>query len=760
MAKKPNKKQIPQAAPVKPAATVSQSAVHKTNTVIAKEGQGWLSVKMLCVLLGLISFVLYANTLLNGYVMDDVMVLRDNTMVTQGMKAIPELLTTPHMRGYLVIPNDLYRPLSLVMLSVEYQFFGPNGLAGYHFFNVLIFAGCVIMFFLFLDKFFDRKKTAIAFVGALIFAVHPIHTEVVANIKSCDELLCFFFGFMSLNLFVNYMKGGKMLHLVLGTFTLFLSYISKETVIAFVAIIPLLFFFYINDDKKRAIFITGGMAAATVVFLGIRSHVLSEYNANQPSAGVEFIDNALANVPAQFSLMATKIVVLGLYLKLMFIPHPLLCTYSFNAIHFADLADWRVWVSVLAYGGMIWFAVTRFIKNKKDPWAFSIIFYLVTLFLFSNLPFLMGAELAERFEFFASAGFCLAAAQAVEQWLIKSDATNILSLKSTKVLAVLVPVSLIFGGLTVARNADWKDNITLYKADVANSPEDCRLYHNVGSALAEDVYPTIKDTVKQKELDNESLEYLRKGLQIFPTYADIHVEMGRVFDRKRMYDSAEYHDEIALKYNPINFTATNNLGSVYLTNGKYPQAVAMFKRALELNPNFKFPYINLARTYVQLKQYDSALINYHKMLAFEPNSVEGVQGLGIAFFQMQRFDSAEYYFNKVLQMSPDNPNALTYLGATLLNEKRYPQSIAIFRKSIGINPNDLNAYSNMGKAFYFSQQYDQAIETISKEISIDQRQGVRDLPYIALSYEKKGDMANAKKYEAMAKQVYSNFKLD
>ena len=127
---------------------------------------------------------------------------------------------------------------------------------------------------------------------------------------------------------------------------------------------------------------------------------------------------------------------------------------------------------------------------------------------------------------------------------------------------------------------------------------------------------------------------------------------------------------------------------------------------------------------------------------------------------MQRFDSAEYYFNKVLQMSPDNPNALTYLGATLLNEKRYPQSIAIFKKSIGINPNDLNAYSNMGKAYYFSQQYDLAIETVSKEISIDQRQGVRDLPYIALSYEKKGDMANAKKYEAMAKQVYSNFKLE
>src|SRR6202020_735664 len=102
-------------------------------------------------------------------------------------------------------------------------------------------------------------------------------------------------------------------------------------------------------------------------------------------------------------------------------------------------------------------------------------------------------------------------ALAMEQWLIKAGATNIMSLKSTKVLAVLISLSLIFGGLTVARNFDWKDNVTLYKADVAHSPDDSRLYHNVASALAEEVYPTLKDTTEQKKLDNECIDYLRKG---------------------------------------------------------------------------------------------------------------------------------------------------------------------------------------------------------------------------------------------------------
>ncbi|MFI5196944.1 MAG: hypothetical protein ACHQD8_07620, partial [Chitinophagales bacterium] len=191
MAKKPNKKLIPQAAPAK-------SPVSKPQVKKEQEPKQWFSVTNLCIALCVVCFGLYFNTLWNGYILDDVMVLKDNTMVTQGVKAIPELLSTPHMRGYLIIPNDLYRPLSLVMFAIEYQFFGLNPMVG-HFFNIVVFAGCVIMLFLFLNKFFGGGKMAIAFIAALIFAVHPIHTEVVANIKSRDELLCYFFAFLSLN---------------------------------------------------------------------------------------------------------------------------------------------------------------------------------------------------------------------------------------------------------------------------------------------------------------------------------------------------------------------------------------------------------------------------------------------------------------------------------------------------------------------------------------------------------------------------------
>ena len=748
---KPANQPIPKPTPPRQAA----------NPIAAKPSHGennLFSIRNLCIILGIISFLVYANTLFHGFVLDDVMVLKENTMVLQGSKAIPELLTTPHMRGYLVIPNDLYRPLSLAMFAMEVQLFGVNATA-HHFFNILTFAGCVIMLFLFLNKFLGGKRTAIAFIAALIFAVHPIHTEVVANIKSRDELMCFFFAFWSLNLFMNYMKEGKMLQLVLGAIAIFLAFISKETVIAFLGIIPLLFFVYYNEDKKRAIFISVATVVAFLIFFAIRTSVLNTYNANQPGAGIEFIDNALVKAPNAASKFATEVVVMGRYLKLMFIPYPLLCTYSYNAIPFSSLGDIWFLLSLIAYGGMIYVAITRFLKDKKDPWAFSIIFFLATIFLFSNFPFLMGAELAERFAFFASMGICLAAALAFEKWILKEDAVNVASLKSSKVLMILVPLTLIFGGMTVARNFDWKDDYTLYKADVEKSPNDSRLYHNVATAMAESMYNLEPDTSKRRQMDMDAIAYLRKGLEIYPDYSDIHVEMGRIFDRLRQPDSAVKHDVRALELAPDNATATNNLGSVYLSTARYPEAVQLFKRSLAINPNFKYPYINMGRAYQQLKKYDSAIYSLKRAMEIDPTYADGNQELGTNFFLMGKYDSAEYYFKKILAINPNEPNAINNLGAIYLNTQKYAQAAEYFKKAVTLNPTYINAYSNLGRAYYFNGQYQAAIEQFSKEVSLDQKNGVRDIPYIALSYQKLGNMAEAKKYEAIAKQYYSNFKL-
>ena len=745
-------KNKPVSAPVAQPKPVAKTI--KEPDVIAKKGLSL--VQKLCIALSLLVFIVYINTVKNGFVLDDVIMVKENTIVAKGFKGIFELLSTPHMRGYLIIPNDTYRPLSLVMFAMEYQFFGLNP-AAYHFVNILVFAGCVIFFFLFLHKFFDEKKPMAAFVGALLFALHPIHTEVVANIKSRDELLCFFFAFLSLNIMMKYMKEGKTSQLLLGAFTLFLSIISKENSITFLGVVPLLFFFYKNEHRNRAIHLTIGTVAACIAFIAIRAGVLGAYHANE-SSDIEFIDNALVHAPDFATKLATGVIIAGRYLKLLFIPYPLLCNYSYNSIPFATFGDIGVLASIVAYGGMIFYAVSRLLRKQKDPWAFAILFYLMTISLFTNIFILIGAEMADRFLFMASAGICMAVAFAADKWVITKGVTEMEVFKSPKLLAFMIPVSLLFGGMVIARNSEWKDNVNLYRVDLAKSPNDSRLSYYLGTAMAEDLYPLEPDANKRVEIDKEALTHLQKSFSIYPDFAEANAELGRIYDRLRIYDSAEYYDKRALKLNPNHSVATNNLGSVYLASGKYPLAVEYFKRATLLNPNFEMAYFNMARTYVQMKQYDSAIMNFNKVFEFDPHYPDAHQEIGMAYFMKGNYDSAEVHFKHVLAVTPEESNAMNNLGAIYLNQKKYGAAIEQFKKSLSINPNYPNAYSNLGRAYYFSQQYAPAIEALTKELNLNPK-AVNDIPYIALSYKALGNMPEALKYEAIAKHYYSDFKL-
>ncbi len=228
---------------LRPKVVPKPAAANKTEYKKPGAAKKKLSVNaILCIVLAVASLLVYVNTLKNGFVLDDSVVTTKNTIVKQGFKGIPELLVTPRTKGISFNKSDNYRPLTLIMFAIEYQFFGDNAAVG-HFFNILFFAGCVVLLFLFFDKLFERKKTVVVFIAAMLFALHPIHTEVVANIKSRDEIICFFLGFLSLNIFLEYMKTGKAWQLIMGSLALFLAFLSKETVITFLAIVPLVFFF-------------------------------------------------------------------------------------------------------------------------------------------------------------------------------------------------------------------------------------------------------------------------------------------------------------------------------------------------------------------------------------------------------------------------------------------------------------------------------------------------------------------------------------
>jgi len=607
----------------------------------------------LAALLAIIAFSVYVNTLQNGYALDDDLVVNYNKYVNLGADGIMILLTTPHLKGWGPVANDTYRPLSLISFAIEHELWGNNPMIS-HLINVLIFALCTALLFLFLDRFLKRERTATAFAASLLFALHPVHTEVVANIKSRDELMCFLFAIGSLITYGKYASDGKIARLIQGTILLFLAYLSKETVVAFVAIIPLCFFFYQNEHRKRSIFITAASLLALTIYLAIRSCILQDVI--HDTNAIRFIDNQLVKIPAGKSALATEILALGYYLRLLLVPYPLLCSYSYCTIPFAEFGDLSVIASLGAYLLLASAGIYRLIKIKQDPWAFAVLFYLFSIVLFSNIPFIIGAMFAERFAFFSSVGFCIFMALAWE-WLTHRIQPRLMEHRQTSFLKP-IPVQMLsitcilYGGLTYSRNLDWRNNDTIYNADVQRAPDNCWLCYTVGEKLITKLYDQEMDPSKKRAIADKAVTYLKKAVEAYPDYADAQTQLGFAYTKLQMTDSARPHCIKALELDPHNVKAITALASVYFTERNIPGALACCKRALYEKPDYVVEYGNIATCFLNMKQFDSAIVYYQRALLYTPNNKNLYGQLAMAYKGSGNVDSAMKYLQAMKKYNP------------------------------------------------------------------------------------------------------------
>ena len=609
---------------------------------------GW----QLPLLLGVVSFVVYANTLQNGFVLDDHVVIKDNAIVTKGISAIPEILSTPYHMGWTPATFDnLYRPLSLVFFAAAYQLFGLAP-APYHFVNILVFAGCVILLFFFLNSLFERKKSAVAFITALLFALHPIHTEVVANIKSLDELLCFFFSFLALNLFIMYLRQGKTTLLTYGCFSFLLAMLAKETAVTFIAVVPFIFFFYRNENKKRSAVITAVVFAGAGIALAMRL-IVFHFHPVANHGDINVIENALAAKDlSPMSRIATAMLILGYYVKLLFFPYPLISDYSFNSIPYADFAHPLVLASLALYLTLVVVSIFRLVRYRKDPYAFAIIFFLCTISLFTNIPFLIGTTMGERLLFFCSVGFCLVIALALEKLAGGNLLLSPSLLKKSKLLTVAIPILLIYTFLTIGRNADWSDNFTLYKADVASAPGNARLHQYIGDELITNILDNEQEPTRRSLIISDAVRYLTEAIAIYPDYSNAHSDLGMAYAYLGANDSAEYHFRKAIDLDPNGVIQIANLSRLYFNTKKYALSIEYSKRALTITPQNEMMCANIGLAYIILGQFDSAIAYSGKAIGYSrgPNGPSEI--VANAYKAKGMMDSAKKY--EVIAQA-DNP---------------------------------------------------------------------------------------------------------
>ena len=569
----------------------------------------WMSnFKIQAIIIAVLSFLLYSNTVNNEYALDDTAVILKNEYVYQGFAGIPSILTKDAFDSYYKqfktgnqLSGGRYRPLSIVTFAIEQQFMGTvpdskldsvvthadekgpqekilnHNMHIRHFFNVLWFTLSVVILLYFLRYVVFRSNPIMAFMATILFTIHPIHTEVVANVKSRDEIMSLAFMCLTFIFAFKYREHKQKWMLGAGLVSYFLAYLSKEYSITLMILLPLAFYLFDRMTIGNCIKATLPYVAVTVVYLMLRSQVVAPMNEDSNS---DLLNNPYA-LASKTDKLATEISTASNYFRLLVFPHPLSADYSYNEIPYKDFAHPLVWFSLLIHITLI--RLFFFFFKRKHLLSFAIGFYLFHLLLVCNLLFDIGATMGERLIYHSSVGFVIAVA-----WLLYEGMKKIQPIATGKLAlgAFMVVVIGLCSFTTVQRNADWKNNFTLFSHDLKHSPNSVIINANVASSYI-DMSNVEKEDSKKKEDLEKGVVLLHKVLSLHNTYVIGYFNLGLAFFKLGMADSAKHNFDVVKSYYPKYPRLDEfyyNLGVTYYMNKRFPEAVNCWQSTLQIQP--------------------------------------------------------------------------------------------------------------------------------------------------------------------------------
>jgi protein O-mannosyl-transferase len=516
------------------------------------------------VLLG-VTLLLYANSLFNGFTMDDELYIQRNPQVTQ------------HSLQLLFQPNaasNVFRPLTFATFAMNWIVAGYRPF-GYHLVNLLLQAAVVILLLMVLRKLLEGYANSefICFAAALLFAAHPIHTEAVSSIAGRSELLA-----------AGFLLAAWLFHLqdryVLALLSFTLAPLCKESAIG---LLPLALAGDYAKAKLKPWTRYAGIAALTLLYVGALWKIQGGHFG---AASVSVLDNPLTLLPAHLRIL-NAVRIAWKYVGLLIFPATLSCDYSYDQITL--YANWQhllfSLLGVLAVFALwLWSALKRYVA-----------FFLAGAIFFtgfaatSNILTRTGTIFGERLTYFPSAGFCLLVAVCLA-WL--------LTRQRLAALALLGVVAAGFGARTIARNRDWRDNASLYLAGAAASPNSAKMRTFRG---------IVYMGQGKWELSRNDLE---AALRISPDYPDAVEALGLLKVRTGELEAALQYLQKALAISSgadfdYDYRAAN-LVALQIQMGKLDDAMKLLNRRIAESPNYSRLWSNRAALRLMLGQVAEA----------------------------------------------------------------------------------------------------------------------------------------------------------
>jgi protein O-mannosyl-transferase len=527
------------------------------------------------ILIAIAAVVPYLNALSADFTFDDVDLIRDNVAIQ--IRPAAELLT------YVYHPGGLYRPLTMLTYAANARV--DRGPFGYHLVNVLLHALASLAVFFLVRRLVESPS--VASVTALLFAVHPIHTEAVTGVVGRAELLAALGVLATLLAFLRARDSAGIRRRLWSAASLLAfaaAMLAKESAFTALGLIAVLHWW----RERRAAAAPHGHALAqhlavlapyavvAAAYLGLRLAVVGSLGVPEDIA---VVDNPLAHAdPA--TRVRTALIVLWQYMSLLTVPAQLSADYSFNQIPLAFGWDDPRFLATAAC--FLALALTAAAAVPRLPaLAVAALLTAIPLALTANVFFPIGTIKGERLLYLPSLGWC---------FLLACLAAAAVRSHARATALALVALITFFGARTWMRNADWRDDTTLFAATVASSPDSAKANYNSAVVLQ-----------RAEELD-EAMLYYRRALEILPDYASAAFGIGNIYRLKGVDAGALHWYEQALRLDPRDVSAHIEIALLHHRNGAYDAAEAAVLTGLEIDPNN--PMLLVCQSAVQFSQGD------------------------------------------------------------------------------------------------------------------------------------------------------------
>ena len=597
------------------------------------------NTRLQSILIFTLGFLLYANTLGNQWAQDDTVVITNNMLTKQGIAGVGEIFSNDSFYGYVkvsgkadLVSGGRYRPLTIAMFAVLYEIVGQNPFL-FHFITVLLYAfTCLLLYrtlLLLLHKYNGQGYAEmLAWMTAVLFTVHPIHTEVTANIKGCDEIVTMLGSLGALFFTLRSVDTGKTKYGVFAAVSLFLGLLAKENTVTFLAVIPLALYYFRDITFTQQVKAGIPLLIAFALFFVIRSAVLPELFSKPP---MELMNNPYVKWTGDRWIeftggekYATIIYTLGQYVKLLIAPITLTHDYYPRHVGIMQFSDFSVIASLILHILLAGYAVWRMWSGKRDVISFGILFYLLTLSIVSNVIFPIGTNMGERFLFMPSIGFCLVVSALLLQMTRAKQGINFQKiLAPVGILAVVVAA---FSLKTILRNQDWYDNKTLVFTDVTTSPNSAKVQAVCGMITCTEGIEE-KDPVKKQELLRRSVAYNTRALEIHPTHKSALLNRGVSYNHLGMYDEAIADQRSVINIAPSDPKGPINLSAALGGKGKYYEdekqdldnALKLFTESIALDSSNEETIWHLGTVNAKRANYTESIKWFKRLTTIRPN---------------------------------------------------------------------------------------------------------------------------------------------